>query len=195
MTTILDETLFGVRDFGKMTLVQLKTLHDQMYGCNDYTPNPIAEWLCSFDFWYGCIHSANDVFPNEPASVKHKQMVEHLAFPEYEYRVKFDIRPSTTTLPIARNYRDIFAVDIWIDDILMNDSTKEDFTWFFLYHKYNDFRAIPTLNAAHKKYLHDLYYAEFRANMARIAEELVAAAMHPRRLTRYLELGGEIDDW
>ena len=42
---------------------------------------------------------------------------------------------------------------------------------------------------------HAIHLAEFRANMARITEELVAAAMHPRRLTRYLELGGEIDDW
>ena len=47
----------------------------------------------------------------------------------------------------------------------------------------------------YEKYIHDKDYAEFRANMARITEELISTAMHPRRLIRHLELGGEIEDW
>jgi hypothetical protein len=31
--------------------------------------------------------------------------------------------------------------------------------------------------------------------MDMIREELMAASMHPNRLARHLELGGEIDDW
>ena len=190
MTTILDETLFGVRDFGKMTLVQLKTLHDQMYERQEQMVgrsalHSIAEWLKNSTFRYLWLCST-DFYPDAPASVKYKQMVKYQDFPEHEYRVKFDIRQLTTTdVPNTYKRADVFAIYIWIDDILMSTYIP----------KYIEFDTIFTLNAAHKPYLHDLYYAEFRTNMARITEELVAAAMHPRRLTRYLELGGEIDDW
>ena len=176
MTEPIDESLFGVRDFGKITLVQVKTIHEQMYERYDHAPSSIAEWLKCSDFWFMMFRSPN-VYPKALASVKYKQMVEQQAFSEHEYRVKFDIRHLTTP--------DVFAIDLWIDDILM----------YIYIRDYIEFETVSTLNAAHKTYLHDLYYAEFRANMARIAEELVAAAMHPRRLTRYLELGGEIDDW
>ena len=57
------------------------------------------------------------------------------------------------------------------------------------------------IDEAHKKYLHSLQYGdcghidEFKANMDRITEELISTAMHPRRLIRHLELGGEIEDF
>ena len=92
-------------------------------------------------------------------------------------------------------------LSIWLDGVLMNDISN---IWnqqllHVRYDPLNENGYIHYFNDAPKKHLaarlHALHYAQFRANMARITEELVADAMHPRRLMRHLDLGGDIEDF
>jgi hypothetical protein len=38
-------------------------------------------------------------------------------------------------------------------------------------------------------------YAYLKKRMDVIREELITTSMHPKRLVRYIDMGGNIDDW
>jgi hypothetical protein len=38
-------------------------------------------------------------------------------------------------------------------------------------------------------------YSYLKERMSYIKEELIATAMHPRKITRFLDMGGDMDDF
>ena len=112
------------------------------------------------------------------------------------YNVKIETTRTRTNVTISHPllYTRLYNhIHIWVDNVVINEGDWVEFDDST--EPCKEIIGIYYINDAHQRHLHALYLAEFRANMARITEELVAAAMHPRRLTRHLELGGEIDDW
>ena len=185
MTISLDESLFGVRDFGEMTLLELATLYRETlnsFFTSDAVSYPIdnIEWLF-YRIYIGGL--------DEPTLKKIKEMHTIRHNTNHKYGVKFEI-------VLCGNYNWFeprmlqFYINVWIDGVEINKML-----WDHNLQSYQTWGGIHLLNDAHEKYLHSLHYAEFRANMDRITEELISTAMHPRRLIRHLELGGEIEDF
>ena len=179
MAESIDKSLFGVRNFGKMTLLEFAKLYNGIYDRSLFQ-HQIDTML---DFI-----SRN--FSRKFGIEKKKEMLSKILDTNHKYGVKFEI-----ILKYFDKYFTEYLIKTWVDGVLVNNTHQTvAITFFGCIKPY----SVDYLNNAYEDYqraLCDEHYAEFRANRARIAEELVAAAMHPRRLSRYLELGGEIDDW
>ena len=179
MTISLDESLFGVRNFGKITLLEFAKLYNGIYNRSLF-PHQIDTML---DFI-----SRN--FSRKYGIEKKREMLSKILDTNHRYGVKFEI-----ILKYFDKYFTEYSIKIWIDGVLVNNTHQTvAITFFGCIKPY----SVNYLNNAYKDYqraLCDEHYAEFKTNMARITEELISTAMHPRRLIRHLELGGEIEDW
>ena len=199
MTTI-DESLFGVRDFGALTLPEFAGLFAGVDGC-DIPDIPVLKLLsCRLGHIAYSPYPLMLITPIDPTGVeKIKELLNVITNAERKYAVKFEIAPEDLADPRFSHFGPLafhtdprfFHISIFafVDEVCV-------YHWNWWPSFTNKFtNAMDHLNTAHEKYLHALHYAQFRANMARITEELVADAMHPRRLIRHLDLGGDIEDF
>ena len=204
----LDESLFDLKDFGALSLHQLADIFADI--AISYTPNILDTYtsraggsdnkrVCFFvdylylDYSHEAYAIKSGIKPLRScgggAPVIEK-MLANMADADVTYNAKIEL---TLTDPDRVNRGECMAcvgVNFQIDNLSIW-STE----WCQSHRNYQTWGVVPTINAAHAKYLHDLHYAAFRANMARITEELIADTMHPQRLKRHLDLGGDIDDF
>jgi hypothetical protein len=189
MTNAIEESLFGVKDFGELNLTEFAKL----FAATDYT---ISEYHASEGALHQLVHRLYVMaYTGNPELVKNlidptggdkiKELFAAIEDTERKYGIKFEIMHNKSTNP--------FIIHILIK-VLVDDVCVYSFD-LWCHYKCNAGNSIRNLNDAHEKYLQTLYYAEFKENMTRITEGIVAEAMHPRRLIRHLELGGEIDDF
>jgi hypothetical protein len=129
--------------------------------------------------------------PNTPARKFKKRP------PGYKYtdRVKFQLLIRTHLYEGEQ-----CTINLWIDNVPIIDPNEvhQKLDWVDTYRicmtEYIEYTK-SGYKPYYEKYIHDKDYAKFKQNMAHIKEELIATAMHPRRLMRHLELGGEIEDF
>jgi hypothetical protein len=178
-----------VKDFGQMPLLEFAELYNG--AINSFFQDrprvyleiePPVELLFSmifadFQAVYGIEKREEMRFRNRVGDTSHK------------YGVKFEISLSDSDgrydcHPIY------FDIIIWIDGVKINATS-----WLSSLHSFQKWGGVYHLNKAHEEHLRALHYAAFKENMARITEGIVAEAMHPRRLMRHIELGGEIEDF
>lgn len=179
MTTI-DKSLFGIKDFGEMTLLEFVELYDNIYiNC---LSKPIDSNYDKLDHTFTRLSKYYTEPYNKSAINKLNNMRAMINDTEHKYGVEFEL-----SLECAGSKGCVFQITPRIDGVALRS------TYCMIY--YNPTRGIFYINDAHTKHTHTRNYAEFKANMTRITEELIATTMHPRRLIRHLELGGEIEDF
>ena len=177
------ESLFGVKDFVKLTISEFAKLVNRLYDklCGtQQTELDDVEQLFGFEMFL-------KRHPRDNENREIERMM-NLAITDigHKYGVKIEIKYS----PLRHCMIDV-NINVWVDGFLMIPTSW----WTCFPHDCRILSGLYYIDEAHKKYLHSLHYAEFKANMDRITEELISTAMHPRRLIRHLELGGEIEDF
>ena len=207
-TTTIDKYLFGLKDFGALTLPELADIFADI--ATSYSPHIHDTYtsqaggsdnkrICLFvDYLYvDYSHEAYAIKSGKKpirscgggAPVIEK-MLANMTDADLTYNVKIELTLNDPERVKRGECMACVKVDFWVDNFAIW-STE----WLHSHLKYQTEGVVPTVNAAHNKYIHTLHYAEFKENMTRIKEELISTAMHPRRLMRHLDLGGEIDDF
>ena len=160
MTTLLDESLFGLKDFGYLTLAELKTHYQNIHGKPRINP---IKYRYSFDedshFWV-CGKDNQVGLDDTPVCNKYWQLKNN-EDPEYRYRVQFELfhngvapRPPYTgdRAPYIRVF-----MHILIDGVSMNNATPDHRPWDYAkYENYATDGPIQYVNALHDKYLLEL---------------------------------------
>lgn len=206
--TTADESLFGLKDFGTLTLPQLADIFADI--ATSYSPHIHDTYtsqaggsdnkrICLFmDYLY--LDYAHEAYAiksgKEPrrscggGGAVIEKMLANMTDADLTYNVKIELTLKDPERVKRGECPACVKVDFWVDNFAIWSSE-----WLHSHLKYQTEGVIPAVNAAHEKHLHALHYAEFRKNVARITEELVADSMHPRRLIRHLDLGGDIEDF
>jgi hypothetical protein len=141
MTPTLDNPLFGLKDFGELTLPELMTLHTHIYeSASIYPPERLQSWFQCEAFHSAAIdigpnHTSSRYIADTPRRIKYQEMYNQLFDPNHKYRIKFDVfrKEYSDPDPDFTSILGLYAIFIWVDDVLMDDPSQKYYRWFELH--------------------------------------------------------------
>ena len=176
----VDMSLFGVKDLGKMNLHELASIYALVY--KETTADNLIE------DGFVCFSSDG---PEQDRLYYSTTALEKCEFMKMNHNHKYQV-----SIEIAYEYKSKkyltfkqrYALNLFIDGELMTNLTCP-YNWHAIFLCYNDSESIITNINKRANLKH------WKLNITKTTEELMRVVMHPRRLVRHLELGGEPEDF